>query len=70
MEEIVETKEAVFIILEYMEGGELSNVIKNGLSETQSKYLFYQMVLAVQYLHSQGITHRDLKVPHFTFLVN
>lgn len=52
------------MILELMEGGELFDKIsKQGrLSESQTRFLFRQMVLAVKYLHSQGITHRDLKV--------
>jgi serine/threonine-protein kinase Chk2 len=47
-----------------MEGGELFERIKknNGLSEKTTKFMFYQVVLAVNYLHENGITHRDLKV--------
>lgn len=64
MEEIVETDDEVFIVLEYIQGGELSTRISslNPLTESNTKFLFYQIVLAVQYLHSQGVTHRDLKV--------
>lgn len=64
MEEIINTEEQVYIILEYMEGGELRNRIlkKTQLSEKISKLFFYQLSLALQYLHKQGITHRDLKV--------
>ncbi|XP_014205115.1 serine/threonine-protein kinase Chk2 isoform X2 [Copidosoma floridanum] len=53
----------VYIILELMEGGELFERIKkkNGLSEENAKFIFYQIVLAVNYLHENGITHRDLK---------
>ncbi|KAJ8959052.1 hypothetical protein NQ318_022307 [Aromia moschata] len=63
MEEIVETEDEVFIVLEYMRGGDLSNRILSNvpLTESNVKYMFYQMVLAVEYLHSRGITHRDLK---------
>lgn len=63
-EEIIDTKEAVYIILELMEGGELFTriKIKGGLSEPCAKLIFYQIVLAVHYLHKEGITHRDLKV--------
>lgn len=54
----------VYIILELMEGGELFERIRkyNGLSEKNAKFIFYQVVLAVNYLHQNGITHRDLKV--------
>ncbi|XP_066593800.1 ovarian-specific serine/threonine-protein kinase Lok isoform X2 [Prorops nasuta] len=63
MEEIVDTPRTVYIVLELMEGGELFDRIKgtNGLPEPITKIFFYQMVLAVRYLHERGITHRDLK---------
>lgn len=64
MKEIVETEEEVFLVLEYMRGGELNNRILSNvaLTESSAKFLFYQMVQAVQFLHTKGITHRDLKV--------
>lgn len=63
MEELWETEQEMFIVLEYLQGGELSSLISSKcLSESNVKFLFYQMVLAVEYLHSKGITHRDLKV--------
>lgn len=64
MEDIVDTTRNLYIVLELMEGGELFDRIRNssGLPEKQSKFIFFQIASAVNYLHSQGITHRDLKV--------
>lgn len=69
--EMEETDEYYFIILEYLEGGELTDRILSiePLPESVIKFLFYQMALAVQYLHYQGITHRDLK-PQNVLLVS
>lgn len=71
MENVVETDESYFIVLEYLDGGELTDRILSmePLPESTIKFLFYQIVLAVQYLHSQGITHRDLK-PQNVLLVS
>ncbi|CAH0398384.1 unnamed protein product [Chilo suppressalis] len=62
-EEVFDTHEAVYIILELMQGGELfDRITKHGrLPERLTRFFFRQMVLAVTYLHSEGVTHRDLK---------
>uniref|UniRef100_A0A4W3J5Y1 Checkpoint kinase 2 n=1 Tax=Callorhinchus milii TaxID=7868 RepID=A0A4W3J5Y1_CALMI len=46
-----------------MEGGELFDRVVScaKLKEQTAKLFFYQMLLAVQYLHNNNITHRDLK---------
>uniref|UniRef100_A0ABM5F373 non-specific serine/threonine protein kinase n=1 Tax=Pogona vitticeps TaxID=103695 RepID=A0ABM5F373_9SAUR len=56
--------EDFYIVLELMEGGELFyKVLRPAkLSEATCKLYFYQMLLAVQYLHEHGIIHRDLKL--------
>ncbi|CAH8598111.1 unnamed protein product [Schistosoma haematobium] len=61
--DVIDTTEAMYMVLELVEGGELFNRIVDlgQLNESDSKFLFLQMVIAVKYLHDHGITHRDLK---------
>ncbi|CAH8582086.1 unnamed protein product [Schistosoma rodhaini] len=61
--DVIDTTEAMYMVLELVEGGELFNRIVDlgQLNESDSKFFFLQMVMAVKYLHDHGITHRDLK---------
>jgi serine/threonine-protein kinase Chk2 len=62
--EVVDTPDALYIILELMEGGELFDRVKRSesLKECEAKLIFYQLAQAVKHLHDNKITHRDLKV--------
>lgn len=61
--DVYDTPDALYIILELVEGGELFNrIVANGqFDETTTKFLFQQMAIGVKYLHDKSITHRDLK---------
>jgi len=61
--EVFDTTQAVYIVMELVEGGELfDRVVAQGqLDEKTTKFLFRQMCLGVKYLHDRSITHRDLK---------
>ncbi|XP_013101371.1 ovarian-specific serine/threonine-protein kinase Lok isoform X2 [Stomoxys calcitrans] len=63
MHDIVDKPDSVYMVLEFMKGGDLLNRIVDNkrLSEKISKLFFYQMCHAVKYLHDKGITHRDIK---------
>lgn len=52
-----------YLITEYVSGGELYDTIANwtNFNEEKAGYLMYQILSAVNYLHSKNIVHRDLK---------
>lgn len=70
----------LWIVLEYVEGGELFDAVKimhhqlrvteAPVNETQVKYLFLQVLHAVQWLHDHNIVHRDLKLESKKFLLS
>ncbi|KAJ3008209.1 UNVERIFIED_CONTAM: hypothetical protein HDU68_003188, partial [Siphonaria sp. JEL0065] len=61
--EVVDTKDYLYLILEYEEGGELFDYIiaKTVLPEQEARAMFRQLLSAIQYCHINGIVHRDLK---------
>ena len=52
-----------YIIMEYIEGGELYDVITKfqTLTESKAAYIMKQILCAINYLHSFNIVHRDIK---------
>ncbi|XP_035146082.1 serine/threonine-protein kinase MARK2-like [Callithrix jacchus] len=60
--QIINTREACQLVLEYAEGGSLADWLeKNIMEEEEARGMFQQMLSAVRYLHKRKIAHRDLK---------
>ena len=63
------------LIMEYVPGGELTEYVQErmkdgyGLTETEARRIFAQLVDAVEYCHNHCIIHRDLK-PENVLLAN
>ena len=64
IKEQVETLSAAYMVLEYCDGGTLSEEIsgqENGkFAEPEARYYFKEIVSAVRHMHSKGICHGDI----------
>ncbi len=56
-------KKRIFMVMEYMEGGELFEYIteKQHFTEKEASQIIRQVALAVQFCHHRSVAHRDLK---------
>ncbi|WOL08636.1 CBL-interacting serine/threonine-protein kinase 5-like [Canna indica] len=62
LREVMATKSRIFFVMEYVRGGELfAHVARGPLSEDQARRYFRQLISAVDFCHSRGVSHRDLK---------
>ena len=69
LEELKMTKDYYYIVMEYINGGSLTDCLKNyknkynrSFPEQIVQYLMRQIVDAIRYLHGLKIIHRDLKL--------
>ncbi|KAM0855841.1 hypothetical protein ACQ4PT_049516 [Festuca glaucescens] len=64
LHEVMGSKARIFIVLEYVTGGELHDIIadRGSLKEDEARKYFQQLINAVDYCHSRGVYHRDLKI--------
>ncbi|GMH20548.1 hypothetical protein Nepgr_022389 [Nepenthes gracilis] len=63
LHEVLASQSKIYIILEFVTGGELFDKIvhKGRLSEKESRKYFQQLIDAVSHCHGKGVYHRDLK---------
>eukprot|EP00073_Rattus_norvegicus_P045587 XP_017447735.1 PREDICTED: sperm motility kinase X-like isoform X1 [Rattus norvegicus] len=61
--QVIDTKHKTFLVMEYAAQGSLRKLVnKRGpLDEEEARSIFRELCLAVNYIHSQNIAHRDIK---------
>ena len=61
--EVLETPHDIYVVMEYVKSGELSDYIveKGRLGENEARHFFQQIVSGVEYCHRNMVVHRDLK---------
>ncbi|GAB2291494.1 CBL-interacting serine/threonine-protein kinase 21 [Dionaea muscipula] len=61
--EVLGTKKKVYIVMEFVSGGQLSDKLSYAkrLSEGEARKFFQQLINAIEYCHCRGVYHRDLK---------
>nr|XP_058935040.1 serine/threonine-protein kinase MARK2-like [Kogia breviceps] len=69
---VIDTEETMFLIMEYLSGGDMYTYlnIHGRMTEAQARGPFQQLVSALQHCHQRGIVHRDLKPPNLLFDAN
>ncbi|XP_061343251.1 CBL-interacting serine/threonine-protein kinase 1 isoform X2 [Gastrolobium bilobum] len=62
--EVSASKTKIYMVLEYVTGGELFDKIayKGKLNEGEGRKMFQQLIDGVSYCHNKGVFHRDLKL--------
>ncbi|KAL8151285.1 hypothetical protein V2J09_021093 [Rumex salicifolius] len=62
--EVLASKTNIYMVLEYVNGGELFDKLsgRGKFSEKYGRRLFQQLIDSVSYCHEKGVFHRDLKL--------
>ncbi|KAG0590156.1 hypothetical protein M758_1G074800 [Ceratodon purpureus] len=61
--EIIETLSDIYVVMEYVESGDLFDfiVLHGRLHEDDARHFFQQIIAGVEYCHRNKVVHRDLK---------
>ncbi|EGX96408.1 protein kinase, putative [Cordyceps militaris CM01] len=56
-----ESHDCIFIVMEYLEHGDLQKHLKQPLQEREARLITSQVLEGLRFMHENGFTHRDLK---------
>ncbi|CAH0004472.1 unnamed protein product [Clonostachys byssicola] len=56
-----ESKDSIFIVMEYMEHGDLQNYLGRPFPEAEVQQIVGQLLEGLDFMHASGFIHRDLK---------
>lgn len=70
--ETFDSKNHILIIMEYISCGDLLSFVRKRtkLSEKIAKFIFKQIIEALNYIHSKGFIHRDIKLDNILIDLN
>lgn len=71
-QQVIQLVDCVAIIMEYAENGEMFEYVqkRQRIPELETKRIMFQILLAVDYMHLNGIVHRDLKLENILLDAN
>lgn len=67
--EFFEDEQRIYIVMEFLDGGELFDKIQENdyFTESNAKQIMKDLLETINYLHNQNIVHRDLKPENILF---
>ncbi|CDW89285.1 serine threonine protein kinase [Stylonychia lemnae] len=72
LHKVYETANKLYLLLDYLDGGNLSTFLRkrDNIKESNIKSIIEQLLLGIHFMHQQNIVHRDLKLDNILLKSN